>query len=212
MPKDFKQKYNFEVANLAVLRSISPDLQMDEHAKLTLNEMTHECAVKICGAIGKLMKDSEAITIDSRAIQEATKLILSDEMQNATITAANKAVTKYTSSDNGTKANPVTKSSRAGLLYPVSRCRHILKECVAGANKRIGDAAPVYLAATLQFIMSDVLELAANNVQDTKRIRMGRKDLVAAVKQDEGLNELFSGVFSVYSLPDIHVSFLPKPK
>lgn len=60
-----------------------------------------------------------------------------------------------------------SRSSRANLVFPVSRVQRYLK---AGRYaERIGEGAGVYLAAVIEYLVAEVLELAGNAAHDNKR-------------------------------------------
>ena len=64
----------------------------------------------------------------------------------------------------------VTKSARAGLQFPVGRIARHMK---AGRHAdRVGAGAPVYLAAVLEYLAAEVLELAGNAAKDQKKSRI----------------------------------------
>ncbi len=68
----------------------------------------------------------------------------------------------------GTKA--VSKSTKAGLQFPVGRIARFMKE--GKFADRIGAGAPVYLAAVLEYLAAEVLELAGNAARDNKKTRI----------------------------------------
>ena len=67
----------------------------------------------------------------------------------------------------GKSGKQVSRSARAGLQFPVGRLARYLKE--GGYAKRVGGAAPVYMAAVLEYIVAEVLELAGNAAKDNKK-------------------------------------------
>ena len=111
-------------------------------------------------------------------------------------------------SKSGGKAK--SRSSRAGLQFPVGRIhRKLRKGNYAG---RIGGGAPVYLAAVLEYLAAEVLELAGNAARDNKKTRINPRHLQLAVRNDDELNRLLSGVTIAQGgvLPNIHAVLLPK--
>lgn len=64
----------------------------------------------------------------------------------------------------------VSRSSRAGLQFPVGRIGKYLKK--GKYSKRLGAGAPVYLAAVMEYLAAEVLELAGNAARDNKKSRI----------------------------------------
>ena len=58
----------------------------------------------------------------------------------------------------GTKSK--SRSSRAGLQFPVGRIHRLLRK--GNYAERVGAGAPVYLAAVLEYLSAEILELAGN--------------------------------------------------
>ncbi len=108
------------------------------------------------------------------------------------------------------KGKSKTRSSRAGLQFPVGRIhRHLRKGNYA---ERVGAGAPVYLAAVMEYLAAEVLELAGNAARDNKKSRIIPRHLQLAVRNDEELNKLLSGVTIAQGgvLPNIQAVLLPK--
>uniref|UniRef100_A0A8C9ZCR1 Histone H2A n=1 Tax=Sander lucioperca TaxID=283035 RepID=A0A8C9ZCR1_SANLU len=58
------------------------------------------------------------------------------------------------------RAKAKTRSSRAGLQFPVGRVHRLLRK--GNYAQRVGAGAPVYLAAVLEYLTAEILELAGN--------------------------------------------------
>ncbi|CEF66733.1 Histone H2A domain and Histone core domain and Histone-fold domain-containing protein [Strongyloides ratti] len=103
-----------------------------------------------------------------------------------------------------------SRSSRAGLQFPVSRLHRMLRR--GNYAERVGAGAPVYLAAVLEYLAAEVLELAGNAARDNKKTRINPRHLQLAIRNDEELNKLLSGVTIAQGgvLPNIPSSLVPK--
>ncbi|KAH7279778.1 hypothetical protein KP509_37G036300 [Ceratopteris richardii] len=104
----------------------------------------------------------------------------------------------------------VSKTVKAGLQFPVGRLARYLKK--GRYAQRVGTGAPVYLAAVLEYLAAEVLELAGNAARDNKKNRIIPRHIQLAIRNDEELGKLLSGVTIAYGgvLPNIHQVLLPK--
>ena len=104
----------------------------------------------------------------------------------------------------------VTRSTKAGLRFPVGRVHRHLKK--ANLKTRIGAGAPVYLAAVLEYLAAEVLELAGNTARDNKRRRITPRFVQFAIRHDNEFHELLQNVVVSEGgvIPQIHKSLLPK--
>ncbi|XP_006650512.1 probable histone H2AXa [Oryza brachyantha] len=107
-------------------------------------------------------------------------------------------------------AKAVSRSSKAGLQFPVGRIARYLK---AGKYaERVGAGAPVYLSAVLEYLAAEVLELAGNAARDNKKNRIVPRHIQLAVRNDEELGRLMGNVTIAAGgvLPNINPVLLPK--
>ncbi|KAH9328535.1 hypothetical protein KI387_000643 [Taxus chinensis] len=110
----------------------------------------------------------------------------------------------------GAKKKGVSKSVKSGLQFPVGRLGRYLKK--GRYAKRVGAGAPVYLAAVMEYLAAEVLELAGNAARDNKKTRIVPRHLLLAIRNDEELGKLLGGVTIAHGgvLPNIHQVLLPK--
>ncbi|ESQ32236.1 hypothetical protein EUTSA_v10005083mg [Eutrema salsugineum] len=110
----------------------------------------------------------------------------------------------------GDRKKSVSKSVKAGLQFPVGRIARFLKK--GRYAIRYGSGAPVYLAAVLEYLAAEVLELAGNAARDNKKNRINPRHLCLAIRNDEELGKLLHGVTIASGgvLPNINPILLPK--
>ncbi|KAF2361381.1 Histone H2A C-terminal domain, partial [Trinorchestia longiramus] len=108
------------------------------------------------------------------------------------------------------KAKPRSRSQRAGLQFPVGRIHRLLRK--GNYAERVGAGAPVYLSAVMEYLAAEILELAGNAARDNKKSRIIPRHLQLAIRNDEELNKLLSGVTIAQGgvLPNIQAVLLPK--
>ena len=78
--------------------------------------------------------------------------------------------------------------------------------------KRVGSGAPVYMAAVLEYLVAELLELSGNAAKDNKKTRIIPRHIQLAVKNDEELNK-FLGRATISAggvMPNIHAVLMNK--
>merc|ERR1712046_326886 len=103
-----------------------------------------------------------------------------------------------------------SRSSRAGLQFPFGRIHRLLRK--GNYAQRVGAGAPVYMAAVMEYLAAEILELAGNAARDNKKSRIIPRHLQLAIRNDEELNKLLAGVTIAQGgvLPNIQAVLLPK--
>ena len=110
------------------------------------------------------------------------------------------------------KGKSTSRSAKAGLQFPVGRVARYMRAMKVA--DRLGSGAPVYMAAILEYLCAEILELAGNAARDNKRARIIPRHVQLAIRNDEELNKLLGHVTIASGgvLPNIHAVLLPKKK
>merc|ERR1712083_1046173 len=106
----------------------------------------------------------------------------------------------------------VSRAARAGLQFPVGRIARFMKQGRHAA--RVGAGAPVYLAAVLEYLSAEVLELAGNAAKDGRKSRITPRHIQLAIRNDEELARMMQNTTIAAGgvLPSIHPSLLKQNK
>ncbi|XP_071105671.1 core histone macro-H2A.1-like isoform X1 [Haliotis cracherodii] len=90
------------------------------------------------------------------------------------------------------KQKIMSRSARSGVLFPVARMLRYLKRDTH--HFRIGAGAPVYMAAVIEYLTAEILELAGNAARDNRKGRVTPRHILLAVANDEELHLLLKHV------------------
>ncbi|KAI5477650.1 histone H2A [Pseudohyphozyma bogoriensis] len=93
---------------------------------------------------------------------------------------------------------------RAGITFPVSRVKRLLRE-------KEGIKMVLYLAAVLEYLIAEILELAGNAASDLHKKRVLPRHLLLAIRNDDELDKLVGRAHWAEGgvLPHIHACLLP---
>ena len=83
-----------------------------------------------------------------------------------------------------------SQKNRAQLYFSITRSRKVIHTYIS-YNYRISRLAPVYLAAILQTLVHEILKLADEVAVSMNKLRIKRKHIVLAIRNDLELSDLF---------------------
>ncbi|XP_041041257.1 histone H2A-like [Carcharodon carcharias] len=100
------------------------------------------------------------------------------------------------------RAKAKTRSSRAGLQFPIGRIHRLLRKGHYAA--RVG-------AGALEYLTAEILELAGNAARDNKKTRIIPRHLQLAICNDEELNKLALDQRQHMTVPFVHLQLPELP-
>eukprot|EP00727_Mastigamoeba_balamuthi_P014364 m51a1_g9552 putative histone h2a type 1-like (250) ;mRNA; r:879908-880858 len=193
MPKRAKSQRGapplaFQTAIRRVLRQVHPDASISAQALRVVDDAALFMLRSLAREASDTLLLTGAATLTSREVQTAVRLQLPGELAKHAVSEGTKAVTKYHCSEQD-KGQRASRSARAGLMFPVAAVQRMLKEgCYA---RRVAAGAPVYLAAVLEYLTAEILELSGNAARDCRKKIIQPRHLMLAVRGDSELEAAY---------------------
>jgi histone H2A len=184
-----------------VLKQVDPSRGLSGDGLSSFNNFVRILLKKTMDGVNRLMLISGGKkTISSREVQSAVRLVFPGELAKHAVSQGTKAVTKYfaskeeresTKRKKGEKLKPVSRSKIAGLVFPITRVENIMTELSIVDRK--SESCAVYMAAVLEYVIAEILEIAANVAADNKKVRITPRHIKLSILNDEELSSLFRG-------------------
>ena len=194
-----------------VLHQIHPNLGISRNAMNEMVSFTNDMGTRIGTEAQALARSVHKQTVGARDVMFALASVLPGELHKHAKSEATKAVTKYSASEAGKKAKGMKKSAstRAGLQFRVGKD---IRAFLGSKHQRVSMLAKIALAAVLEYLCAEILELSGNASKENKRQRITPRSLKLAVANDAELAHLLSNVTVAHGgvLPGIHGSLIPK--
>ncbi len=186
---------NLKVYIYRVLKQVHPDSGSSAMAARVQNDMLNHLGKKIAWQAAEMTSSAingqERKTIKAKDVERGVMFSLPGEIAKHAVSEGNKALAKY-SKATGTESGSTTTAIKSGLQFSPSRCGRFFNLY----KKRVGMGAKVYLAAVLEYISSEISELAGNIARDHKKVQITPRHIMMAVRNDVEINEAFDGHFS----------------
>ena len=181
IPEFAVEMLSFKNAVGAIQKSASPTLITSEKAKVHVQELVSKLASLLAYQAGQ----QKSKTISDKDIQLASTTWLPHEYAVHAHNAATEALTKYKNSDQ----KNVGRRSRAGLHASVSGIENLLR--TINKNKNVSSYAPVYLAAVIESVVTDLFTNATHLMQAKKKKTFTPAFLNMVIETSSELSTLF---------------------
>ena len=202
--------FKFSVYVLKTLNHIHPDMGLSGDAGACMVNIVKINISKIMSAVNQLILRTGAKTITARDIEAAVTLMLPGELAKQSKSQATAAVAKYLQDiEDGEKGqNPKQRSTRAGLIFNITRVENLMM--LESNTVRKSATAAVFLSAVIEYLISEILELAGNAARDSQRKRITPRHIKIVILNDEELRTLYQDtIIAGGVLPNINSALLP---
>lgn len=202
------EETRFDTFTYRVLKQVHPSAGMTGESLAASNHIVKYMIKELVTKGNRLMLTTDLKTIKDREIQAAVPFVLKGELAKHAIAQGVKAVAKYEATPvepaaKGAKKHPVSRGSRAGLLFPVTRIGKIMSE--TSTHSRKSDTAAVFLTAVVEYVVAEILELAGNMARDNNRTRIIPRYLSLPIQADPELRESFKNLIMSGGVARRHV-------
>ena len=203
-----KRRYDsWETYIRRIHKQVHPDGGISGEGMSTMEALLDDGLRQIVQKANLLASKMDKKTLNTAMIQAAIHLTIPGELKKHAITEGTKAVRKYKDSKGG--GLRVSAGARAGLTLAPSRVKTamVAQSCL----ERKSETAAVYLAAVLEYLAAEVLELAGNSASKRGRKRVDPRDILLAVRNDIELSRLYAKVVLPGGvIPNIEEALIPK--
>ena len=173
-----------------VQKNVHPDMHTSDPALLVVNDLATHVFTTIKDEAIKLTRMKGDKTVNSKALECAVKLSMAPLLAKHAIEKAHAAVELFkTSTEEQQEGERHTHAEKAGLTFPVGRVRRHLKE---NLSERTTLDAPVFLAAVMEYVIADLLDLACKNATSRKRKTVDPRSVHESIRNDKDLARLFA--------------------
>jgi histone H3/H4 len=183
--KKKKSRY-FETYISKVLKQVSSSNGITSNAKQQLNSVICIVAKEISKTVIHLTEIAKKKTMSHKEVENAVKLLFSGELSSNSILEGIKSVDKFSTEN----SKGSSRQGKAGIIFPPSVSEKFLRNF--GYSKvMVTSSAPIFLAATLEYLTAEILELSAKYSNEHKRVRITIRDLQLSIGNDTELSNLF---------------------
>ena len=198
-----KSKF-FEIYILKVLKQVSTRNSITLNAKEQLNSILCNLTKIICDKCHDLTEISRKKTISKKEVLNALLLIIPGELGQNSILEGSKSVDVFGNNNANEKSS---RQDKAGILFPPFITEKFLRR-FGSSSLMITKTAPICLAAAIEYMTAEMLELASGFAINDKRVRINVRDLELGIRNDEELRKFFAEQNLLFigagSIPFIH--------
>jgi len=213
-----KKSHYFEVYISKVLKQICDKSGITSNCKQQLNSALCIITKYISNIALNIVTSSKKKTITDKEISSAIKMTFSGILLENSLNEGYNAIQKYKGFDKEESNEEkllLCKQIKAGIIFSPSLVEKFLRQ-FGYIKIMVNSLAPIYLAAVLEYLTYEILDISNEICKENKRVRINIRDIELAIRTDNELNNLFVklniNLLGGGVLPFIHSSLITKPK
>lgn len=169
-----------------VLKNICDKSGISKDAKIHLNKSFIIIARNISDATIQIAVNNNRKTVTKKILLSAIRFFLIGDLYKNSLKEADKALFNF----NITSSLKKSRQKKAGIIFPPFLCEKFLRN-INYEKLKISKDVFVIFASILEYICSQILECARDNLYNEKRSRFQTRDIDLAIKNDSELSFLF---------------------
>ena len=181
-----KKNHYYEIYISKVIKQISENCGITSDAKQQLNSFLCILSKHIGLVVTRLTIIGKKKTISEKEILNALSIILNGELLKNSLIEGERAIKNFKNDD-----KKGSRQNKAGIIFPPSITEKFLRN-FGNSKLMITSSAPIYMAAALEYLTYEILDLSCMYTKDNKRIRITIRDLEIITKNDVEINKLFT--------------------
>ena len=205
-----KRSRVFETYISKILKSIAPSNGITANSKQQLNSVICSISKIICDKVFSLTEISKKKTISEKEIKNAIKVLFPTDLADSIIEQGDMAISNF---KNKEISKGVSRQDKACIIFPPSQSEKFLRN-FGYSKTMVTSHAPVFLAGSLEFLTTLILENAVCQAVENKRVRLTIRDLELSIRSNKNINHFFKEMNICFLgggvQPYIHPSLLKK--
>ncbi len=196
------------------LKEVHPGTNIAKATGMQLDVFMKIFASRIAWVAIQVAHGAGRRTVSVEDVETAVQLVLPSVLCGKALAAGSRALDSYNSTVTGTK----NKASRSGLQFPPHISEKFLRlqssaSHSAGSMLSVAQGAPIYMAAVIEYIASELLELGGNQARNNKRQTINIRHLFLATSGDQEITQLLEDLNVNWLgggvVPYVHSSLIP---
>lgn len=172
-----------------VLKQVHPDTNINANAMIVMDLILNGVLRQLCEQISILYNIVPHKTAYPKHVTAAIQMAFTPTLSDHAISESTKAVLKFDATESK-KTEKMMKSVRANIIFPPTRIEN--STILMIPYTRRGSGFGVSLAATLEYVCAEILELAGIVARDNKKHRITPRHIFIAIAQDSELSVLLA--------------------